>query len=166
MSYQLWPVVARDGACSVPDVILYGIWKQMVDEGKVTQVFYGGTVTCAADFLAFMKAPKNLPVLVVDEEAKKIVFLAWLNGLQATHAYGHFCSLEPFKRHAVTTIIDYWKSLDLFNIIIGLTPETNTMALRMIGIAGFKTLGILPRLCTMAYENNSIVGGVITYLDL
>ena len=165
MSYHLWPIVMQNEECSVPDVILYGVWKQIVDEGKAGQLFYGGTVKCAADFLTFLKDPMNLPVLVVDEEAKKIVFLAWLNGLQDGHAYGHFCSLGPFKRGAVNAFLDYWRSWNMFRLIIGLTPETNDLALRAIRMAGFKTLGILPRLCMMAHENNALVGGVISYIE-
>jgi len=167
MGYQLWPIITQDGMCSVPDVVLHGVWKQMVAEGRAPEhVFYGGWVNSPERFAEFVKLPGVLPVFVIDDEAKKIVFFAWLDGVQDGYASGHFCALGPIRRGAFAAVIDYWRSWGSIRVLIGITPETNEFALRLIRKMGFTSLGgVVPQFCNLATQGR-IVGAVISYLEL
>jgi hypothetical protein len=137
----------------------------MIQENKAPNfVFYGGYVDSPERFAEFMQLPGNQPVLVVDVESQKIVFLAWLNGVQEGCANGHFCALGPFKRGAFNAVIDYWKSWGSIRVLIGITPETNERALRLVQIMGMRIVGTIPKFCFIAPVNQA-VGGVISYLE-
>jgi hypothetical protein len=169
--YQLWPLVVENGVCNVPDEILIAVWRKMAIEGKAQKVFYDGHVFNDESWLAFMKSPNNLPVFVMDTVRVKMVFLAWLNNIEDTHALAHFCPLWRFRREAIQMVLDFWKSFKgqdgkpLFDIILGTTPETNPEAVAFVKRFGFQEIGTIPKLCNDIY-NSVKCGGVITCLEL
>jgi len=169
--YRLWPLIVENGTCNVPDEILMGVWSQMVISGKHEKVFYGGTVFNYESWLRFVKDWKNLPVFVIDTKRTKVVFLAWLNSCEDTHAFGHFCPLGKFTREAVQMVLDFWKSFkngqgeQLFDVIMGITPENNPEAVRFVKRIGFREVGAIPKLCKDVYQGIRCAG-ILTCMEL
>jgi hypothetical protein len=157
---------------SIPDSIMAEVWDHMCLEKKAEVVFWGGGITNTHEFLKFMKEDKNFPLLVIDVVSLVPVMVAWLNGIEMNHAIGHFCSLEKYDPEMAKTIIEFWKNLEkpdhskMFNVLLGFIPETNDKAIKNAIRIGFTNLGTIPGMCSMAYNNNIIVGASVLYYDL
>lgn len=162
--YMVWPLFwLPDGQPSVPDSVLWGVWAQMTNEGKAASVFYGGTITTGEAFIAFMRSPQIHACLVADQEKQKLVFLAWLTDYDGTPV-GHFCSLGKYRHGAAEAVLAYWKKLGV-KTVVGITPELNLMALKLIDHLGFRVLsGPIPGICCMS--DGSRMGAVISYREL
>jgi len=165
MKYAIWPMACIDGQWSIPDDILLGIWKQMVNSGKATKVFYNGTVRNADEWMAWTKSIGNYFVLVVNASEKKIAAVGWINAAHNGYGLAHFCVLGMPRPEMGSLAINYWKSLGYFNVLIGITPETYSGVLRFIEKIGFVRGCTIPYLCELVYEGK-IVGGVISYFDM
>jgi len=68
-------------------------------------------------------------------------------------------------------VLDYWRSFrdpsgePLIDVLLGITPDTHRLALRVLGIMGFTSLGAVPRYCDTVYDGTR-TGGVISFLEL
>lgn len=158
----------QDGSLNTPDSILVALWRHMETQGKAKRVFYNGHIRTEYDWMVFIKDPGNHVLFVVDDTTETICALAWLNGVEDRCAKAHFCILVPYKRGIGNAIMDFWKGFrwpdgtPTLKTLVGLTPESYDQALRAIKILGFKTVGSIPDICDMVYENRR-EAGVITY---
>lgn len=170
--YQVIPYVfsVADSRWSIPDHTMSYVWDKMVDEQRVEHLFWSGGIRSEIDFISFLREPGNYPILVFDAEIWEAKAIAWLNGIEMNHALVHFCCLGKFRLACCKMGLDYWRSIKaidgkpLFSVLLGVTPETNELAIRVSKMLGFQRVGIIPKLCPMAYLNRT-VGGVITYMD-
>ncbi len=169
--YQILPILMKDGICNLSDEFLNNIWNQIVAEGKAKDLFYAGTVYDGPTWINHIKGTGNFPVVCMDAVERKPVYLAWLNSVGDNHAFAHHCALGPFKRGAARFILDFWGAFTnpriggrLFKVLLGLTPETNTKAIKALHIVGFKSIGTIPHICHLAYEGRH-VGGVVSYYE-
>lgn len=156
---------------NIPDVILMGIWKQMIEEGKVGAVFYGGEVKTVGEWLGFIKSVGRFPVIVVDSEHNKAVTIAWFDQYSRGVAHAHFCVLGPYKKGIGETVINFWRGLEtspgapFLKTMWGKTPDIYDNALRLIKILGFTVIGVIPNACWLHYEQKQ-AGGAISHLNL
>ena len=164
--FLIWPIFIdpETGECSVPDAILRAIWTRLWNEDKIRHLFWGGTVRTFEAFKDHLLSPLYKPCLVVDTVKQDVVFLAWLSDFGDGFAFGHFCAIGKYQRHAGEEILKYWRELRIL-IVIGITPENNGKALKLTRILGFKEVGTIPSMCNMAYEAKR-VGGTITCIEL
>ena len=161
--YAIWPVVKMDdGLWSAPDVMLEGIWKQMVEEGRFNTLFYTGYVRTLADWMDWCKTPANLMQIVVDVGRTKLAAVTWLNNIKDGTAECHFCMLGPPHPELGRTVLEYWSALPGVKVIVGCTPENYTTAIKYAKRIGFKEAGMIPQALNMAYEGCR-VGAVMTY---
>ena len=169
MRYQIFPIVMTKGQLNIPDDVLAGIWRQMVEEEKAQKVFYNGYITSVYDFINFIKNSGVLPILIADNETESFVHIAWISDYGGGHACMHHCSLGKFKRGAGKAILKYYELFQdpeaggpAFQVLIGITPENNAAAVRVAKLMGFKIVGTVPMLCHDVYADKRI-GGVISY---
>lgn len=169
MRYQIFPIVMTQGQLNIPDDVLAGIWRQMVEEEKAQKVFYNGYITSVYDFINFIKNSGVLPILIADNETESFVHIAWISDYGGGHACMHHCSLGNFKRGAGKAILKYYELFQdpeaggpAFQVLIGITPENNNAAVRVAKLMGFKIVGTVPMLCHDVYADKR-VGGVISY---
>lgn len=167
MSYLVIPIVNIGNECNISDDVLLSIWGKMVGEDKEKCVFYDGTVAKPWQWLMFIKRTDNYPIIVIDEKGP--VCIAWLNCYENKSARAHHCVFGPYRRGIGQAVLDYWKGLKGVNgdplllTIIGITPETNIKACKALKILGFTVLGTVPNLCRMKYDEDKLVGGVVSY---
>jgi hypothetical protein len=147
---------------SIPDNVMIGVWNKIVDSGRMEQTFYDGFIKNSDDFLDFMKSSTNILVLTAYDDHVEIVSIGWINGISNGIAYAHFCYLGKYIKEAALMTIDFWKNLDSIKVLIGITPEEYVAVLKVIESWGFKSIGIVPSLCEMAYKGKR-EGGVISY---
>jgi hypothetical protein len=168
MRYLIYPYVKEGEEYTLSDDVMRLVWYRMVAEKKAQVTFYDGGIRTEGDFLAWMKDPQNLPLIVIDGEHKSICMLAWLNNIKDGIAMCHFCVLGPYRKGLGQAVMNYWSSWKddtgqpLLKTIIGITPEVYHTALKMIKHVGFTLVGIVPNFCKLAYENIR-VGGMVSY---
>ena len=162
--YQLWPAAFVEGQFSVPDECLVFLWREMERTGKQRDLFYNGGITTEEQWIAWIKAPENYPVLVVDSSSKKIVSIAWLNHAVDGAALVHFCMLGMPRPEIGKTVLRFWSGMGILSVIVGFTPETNTAAIKYAKRIGFVESGYIPSMCNMIYEGRRVGAVVTTYL--
>lgn len=167
----LIPYLKIDNTWNIEESIVREIWRQMVDDNTWKTVFFKGIVNSEDTFIDFMQDTKNAVVTVWTD---KPIGIAWLNGFDEGIAYGHFCMFSScwgnglnFK--AGRKIIEYWfdfkvEGVPFLNVVIGIIPETNTLAIKYITKLGFTFVGTVPKALYNNYEKRNI-GSVICYLE-
>ncbi len=164
MNLTLWPYIKTETGWSIPDELMRGIWTSMLVNERVQPTFYDGTVKNDREFFTYFQDGKNHAVLVCDEEDMSLVLLAWLNNVDDGTAYAHFCFLDKFSRDGMKKVLQYWKSFPL-NIIVGVTPESYEILIKVIEKCGLTILGTIPSMCNMVYLGRR-EGGVISFYEL
>jgi len=168
--YDVVPLFERGGQWSIADTGLIAIWQQIVAEGKVEQLFYAGGIDTPRDFLGFIKSRQVIACVVLDLETRSPAALGWLTNAAGGSAFVHYCVLGRPRRSAGKALLDYWCSFrdpagkPLFHVLLGITPETHTPALRVITIMGFRSIGMIPRYCEMD-RGRTRCGAVISYFE-
>lgn len=164
--YKLWPFVKlKDDTYSIPDIGLQQIWQKIVEDQREKIVFYGGEIRGLEAFLKYLKEPLNHVVFVVDIDKKEFVFMAWLNGIQRTSAFCHFCGIgkNTYRPEIGQMVLDYWKTTGVSMVAIGIIPEINETAIKLTKELGFVDLGIVPHLCYFAETRQTVGGRILFY---
>lgn len=163
--FAIWPIAKIDGGWSAPDELLEKLWHKMVEEGRAAKLFYSGFVRNEYDWIDFLKDPLNIPVIVMDAREKKIASIAWLNNVKDGSAQVHFCMYGPPNPGVGIKAISYYSTFPGLHVIVGVTPEHYTTAIRYAKRIGFKEAGRVPNMLHMAYEGKRS-GAVITYYEV
>ena len=166
----LIPYLKIDDIWTIEEHIVREMWKQMVADNTWKTVFSKGIVNNEDTFIEFMRDPKNAIVTVWTDRPLGI---AWLNGFDIGTAYCHFCMFSScwgdLSIKAGHKILEYWfdfksDGIPFLNVIIGVIPETNSLALKYIQMVGLRIAGVIPKLLYNHYERRNI-GGVICYRE-
>jgi hypothetical protein len=156
--------VQIEGVWTLPDEFLYSLAIQMVQEGTFHLVFYDGTITTPEAFKATMQKPANVPVFFFD--GTEPLGFAWLNGLNSGLAFAHFGGLKAAKGRSVKIgqlAVRYWMAnFKFLQVILGITPQPNRLAVRFIERIGFRVLGEIPNVLWDAYRAEK-VSAVLSY---
>ncbi len=163
--YAIWPICKTENGWSVPDELLIKLWQRMVEEGRAAKLFYGGTVTNAAEWIDWLKDPKNLPVIVMDAREKKIACVAWLNNVDKGCAQIHFCMYGYPHPGIGIVALKYFSTFPGLRVIVGVTPQEYATAIRYAKRIGFIEVGAIPNMLDMAHEGRRM-GAVITYYEV
>ena len=171
MTVVVHRVFDEDGRQRVSEDMLRDVWRRVVEEGRVETTFYAGGINTPAEFLAFLRQPHVMASLACTRADGRPLALGWLTHAGDHSAFAHFCVIGPFRRSAGKAMLSHWKNLidatgaPLVDMLLGITPEINTRALRLARIMGFETVGTIPRYCRCAYAGVRC-GGVLSCLDL
>lgn len=157
------PYMIRDKEWTVSDAEMADLFDRMYCEKNLETVFYDGTVAGKDDFLAYFKNPDVAAIGAWDARKNPIVWI-WLTGIHNGTAFIHFCTFRgPSTRrkvraacYIVHTLAEYCRCL------VGVTPETFSGACHFARALGFETLGTVPQMIYLHYEQKR-VGAVISY---
>ena len=149
---------------------LVDLWFLLVEDGLDAELFYDGSVQVQGDFVEFMQTQGREFYLIEDEGEPAAIM--WLDNWAGRCARIHFCVFRRAhgpKALDIGRFVTDWllcatgqdgtKSLD---VLVGVTPETNRLAIRFIKRLGFQMVGTIPHAVPMA--DGSQVGAVISYL--
>ena len=138
---------------NIPDSVFHWFWNQMVEERLDKVVFYAGGVKNPYDFIVLMKY-NVLPTFVINSDSKPVA-LAWLSDFGNRKAFAHFCVLKRAwgkSKEIGLKVLEFWlNELDL-NVVLGMTPTRNRMAIAFIKKLGMKVLGDIPM--AISYRGN------------
>lgn len=170
MQLAIHPLVDAAGRRCVNDDVLLEVWRQIVAEDKVELVFYSGGINTPAEFLEFILGPDLIVSLVVEAATSRPRAVGWLTNAGEGSAFAHYCVIGPFRRSIGQAMLNHWcgqkdaAGAPKFEVLLGITPEVHTAALRVARIMGFSTVGTIPRYCRCAYAGGRC-GGVLTCFE-
>mgnify|MGYP001585467778 CR=1 FL=1 len=159
--YQLMPIAKVNGAWSVPDELLRGLWNKHEGCESFKKVFYDGAIANAEQWIEFLHSDKIYPVLVIANSVPpRIVSAAWMVPDLDRNIHIHYCPLTRigWKVEIGKIIIEYWKNFrdaDGTPLVLGvlsITPAHYISANKFLLRLGLKVVGVLPEHSTMAYE--------------
>ena len=158
----LWPLVQSGNDWSVPDKLLIDMWYDFLEPDRYKMTFWDGTVKTAHEWIDYVKSPYNYIVFGVSTGEEKFLGMGWLSNFQHGTAEAHFCYFDKYIPGGGEKIIDFWEKTLPLKVIYGYVPKTHIIALKLLQRWGFKTIGIVPEFCDMAYKNTR-EGAVVTY---
>ena len=170
--WRLLPYTAFDGIPTLTDSFVVELFVRMEDEGLADKVFHQGEISKPEDFLKMMKFGNNSLYVIIQEDsgrkpkADDIGGVVWLNCFQERKAYFHFCFFSNIRgteaivvgKYAVLYLLNMEdESGDfLFDVLVGVVPETNVLARRWCNRMGFGKAGIIPSGEYIASLNKSV----------
>ena len=167
----LIPYLKIEDRWTIEDPIIREMWRQMVDDNTWKTVFFKGVVNNEETFIEFMQDTKNA---IVTAWTDRPIGIAWLNGFDVGTAYCHFCMFSNSWGNGLAIkagheILKYWfdfksDGVPFLDVIIGILPETNTLAVKYIKKLGFNIVGTIPKYLHNSYQNRS-VDSVICYIE-
>ena len=132
--------------------LLHGVYARLEAEGTAKRTFYDGTVTNAEEFVAHMLCPGSLPFLLFWDG--KPAGITWFNSCEGRSARGHFVLFRDVWGRETTAaigrgIFTYMLTLKdnigfFFDVLLGLTPASNSLAWRLGMLCGAKEVGSIP----------------------
>ncbi|BBD08757.1 hypothetical protein [Desulfovibrio ferrophilus] len=159
--------LGTDGLCP--------LWEQLEREGSARSLFYDGSMNTAEDFARFAQAPQRLLYAVFVSGTPAALF--WLDGWSGRAAFIHFVVFRRAYGSTARVIGRYvtgWLlrakrkgGLPLVQTLIGLTPETNPLAIRFVRDIGFRVLGRIPHAVTMLEgETTGAIVSILTHEEV
>jgi hypothetical protein len=130
----------------------------ILDSKALSSVFYDGSCHTYEAFLeAFSQPDMHFWLLFYEGQ---IAGLAWLNGMVHTRAFAHFCMFKnvygrsteglsksvEIGRYCVANWLLHTdeNGKPLVDVLVGVTPERNRMALKWVQRVGFSRVGSVP----------------------
>jgi len=171
VSIQIVPLRNRRGQRQLSDELLRDLWRVIVREGKVETTFYAGGVVTPEDFHEFLADASRLVSLAVEQPSGRLRAAAWLTNITDGSAFAHYVTLGGFRRDVGRAVLEQWAGLTdvegrpLVQRLLGVTPEANRPAVRLLQLLGFTVLGAIPDYCRTPYLGGRC-GGVISYRTL
>src|SRR5512135_3042970 len=131
--FAIYPIVSLgNGDYSISDETLVAIFEKIVEEKKLEQLFYDGSIRDIQGWLNFIKRRDVFPIIVWDVKAKKIVHIAWLKDVFDCCAWFHHCAIGPYQRGVWEASLEHWRKICNLKLLLGLTPKTNLKAVKIL----------------------------------
>lgn len=171
MQIKIIPYTLIDGVPTYRDSEILDLYDRMVADKTVDAVFSDLQIQTSGEWLAAMKSNLNmLFVIYADDEISAIL---WLNRFEGRTARNHFCTFSnAWGKHTVgmaRAAFDYVLHLKgpaggyLFDVITGILPAANQLALGYITRVGVKYHGPVPNVCFSKRSGKS-EPGYFTYI--
>jgi hypothetical protein len=141
------------GQWTLSDEVVLEFGGRAQAEGMLKHVFVDGSICTPEELLAMLKRPANVPIFIF--AGRLAVGVAWLNGFSDRRTFGHFLFVKAgwgeFARRAGRLVLQYWRAFrvgddPLFDVILGLVPSRNTLAIRFVQDIGLVRLGEIPKM--------------------
>lgn len=177
--YLLVQYTPKDGVFG--HEVLVDIFNRLKKESLYPVVFHDNPEMTLLEFMNFFSHPTvSLQIIVITEygKFKDLAGIAWLSGVEEfagkKRAVASFCAFADYQNHTHTNamggfVLDYWfNCLDL-DIIVGMTPAANALAVRYIKRIGFSEMCRIPGYssllgkitdCVVTYMNKDLYGAV------
>lgn len=155
---------------SLSDTYLSQIFRRIVLEGSVHWVFYDNSVRNPTEFITFLKKD-NHSVFFVKFKGEDVGFF-WLTNFIQKSVFINYCFYQSFWGKDSLKIsqacLDYIFQMKtahgeyLVDVLLGLTPANNKLAVRFSIKNGMKIVGKIPGLITDC-RHNEMLDGILSY---
>jgi hypothetical protein len=164
---HIMPFTVSDGIQTFRDSEITNFYDQLVREGWRDIVFYDGTIHNAFHFMQKMKPDK----WGVAQNMLHIVYykgipaaMVWLNRFEQTHCYVHWCFFKGAKGHHKEighAVIDFMFKNYKIEVLMGITPSFNKLALRFLKSIGLKSSCEIPGILWNEKKGKAIPGHIM-----
>jgi hypothetical protein len=168
------PYIEINGARTFSDGYIANLFRLMEKEGTAKKVFHAGSVKAPEHFIKWMKNDKINAVVVIEDDSNIPLAVAWITGMEDRRAWFNFNIFKAAwgkrSKEVATAARDHWLYMQdsrgeyLFNLLLGLTPENNRLALRMAKMCGAKPLPVIPNFETNFWTGERH-GAVFSYIE-
>lgn len=169
MDIKLIDVARMPVAARTPAIAYY--YQLLESENRVKSSFFDGSVQNISQFYDFCLDKRNIFILIWDEDKHNFVAHCFLNdfsglvckihfGLLKSALGGYGIQLAKLVTKRLFAFRRADSDLPLMTSLIGVTPETNKLAVRFLQRAGFKVIDYIPHLCYLYYEKQYVPGFV------
>lgn len=160
----------KNGMANFSDPYLRQVFLRIAVEGTLHKINFDKKINNNIEFIAFIKQKKH-SVFFVKAGEEEVGFF-WLTKFNQKSAFINYCLFKNFwgrKSIKISQICigyilgrknangDY-----LLDILLGLTPINNRLAVSFLIKSGMQVLGKIPGICT-DYHNNKVVDGLLSY---
>lgn len=147
-----------DGVYNFPDSWIKSLFSRIREERLLSKAFYEGDVQTSDEFLQAMKHGTNRLFIIYRDQPKdpkdrEILGITWLNGFRKRSAYMHQCLFRNAwgkeSPEIGKAILDQLLHLSdsrgyVFDVLIGLTPANNRLAVTWLQKVGLNIIGEIP----------------------
>lgn len=145
---NILPYTEINGIRTISDNDIKDIFSRMKQEGTLKTVFYNESITNEDEFLRFFKCGSNF--IVVAYLDKEMCGFGWINNLNKTYAFTHFCFFKEYWGEKTDGIgkacLDYFDSWDSFKVFVGMVPAFNKRAIKFVKRMGYTEIGTIPEM--------------------
>jgi len=162
----------KDGTPNFSDNSLAQVFRRIVREESVTKIFYDGSVRNSADFIRFVRNREN-EIFFVAYDGREAGFF-WLNRFRRKSAFISYCLYKDFwgdealliSRECIEFIFDRkdGHGEHLIDVLLGLTPANNKLAVKFLLKNGMTVSGKVPGLLYDA-STEATVDGIFSYIQ-
>lgn len=166
----LMPLSEKKNSSALSDTFLGQVFRRIVREESVYKLFYDGSVRDTRDFIEFMRNPEN-EIFFVNQNGKEVGFF-WLGNFRQKSYFINYCFYKEFWGDAAQAIsrvcIDFiFKRKNahgdyLVDVLLGLTPANNKLAVKFLLKNGMTILGKVPGFLYDSIEDKT-VDGIFSY---
>jgi len=168
--FKLYPYCEIDGLNTFRDSEIKDLYFRMISEGS--NIYIDNRIANGDDFLRHMKYGAALYVAYYDDELFGFVYL---DDFATKSAKIHFCVFKEFHgtvaniescKEAIKIILSTKGILDqfMYDVLVGIIPSNNRVAIRFIGKIGGKISGVIPGAIWNAKEQASTDGTVVYFM--
>lgn len=167
---EIIPMYEKNGRSNFSDEILGQVFRRIVREEIVYKLFYDGSVRNTRDFRQFMRNSDN-EIFFVKCNGKEVGFF-WLNNFRQKSFFINYCVYKEFRGDKALTISNIciahiFKRTNsdgefLVDVLLGLTPANNKLAVNFLLQNGMTILGKVPGFLYDSIEDDT-VDGIFSY---
>lgn len=138
------------------------LYSRVVREGLADSYFYAGQFSSAVEFLRYVRS--GFSWLFRVEREGEVVAFGMLDNFNAESAYFHHCHFRAgwkFTSDTAKAALRWLHEvLPDLHTLIGITPATNTLAVRFAKRNGFRILGEIPR--SLRNKDGQVIDAVLS----
>lgn len=166
--FKLVPYAKVDGIPTFKNSELADLYDQLVEEKLVDILLHDGSINTPEQFVQYLtEAKDNLFYVVLDTKVNQPAAIFWVNRIEQTHCYCHFCVFKKWHGSGVTVQMGRLAMAHLFSIgfhtVMGMLPESNRAARDYLLRVGLKDVGKVPNLI-WSKDKNAPVAGHLMYI--
>ncbi len=167
---SITPIYAKDCTLNYSDEYFAHVYRRLVREETVYKIFYDGSVRNTNDFIKFIRDKKN-ELFFVEYDGKEVGFF-WLTKFREKSAFINYCFYKRFwgekALHISKSCIGFlFNRIDAYgdhilDVLLGLTPVTNKLAITFLLKNGMKVIGKIPGML-YDFREEKTVDAVFSY---
>jgi len=160
----------QGGCYNVSDRHLAGIYRRIVKEKSINKIFFDCKISNTNDFINYFKNDR-LELFLVSYNGQESGFF-WLKEFFPRASFITYCLYKSFwgehtlkiSQTCIDAIFDRKDEHGNheMDILMGLTPANNKLALRFLKKNGIKIIGTIPNLI-WDFEKGNYVDGILSY---
>lgn len=161
-NWNFLPYTFVDGVPTLRDSEIIYIYEKCFEDGIGDLLFHDGSINSAEEFLSHVKQP-NVLFWIIYYQGELLGFF-WLNRLETTCAYCHFAGFPKFWGTGLTVKAGK-KAMAIvlrhFNVIMGMLPSDNNIAINYLYRVGLKKVGEVPNLLWSKAKGKPVKGTIL-----